>query len=104
MNKLTCVAATWVLLSAFSMTGFAIAKTPVDLDVGSKLIAEQKLNINTADVAQLTKIKGLGQKKAQAIVNYIKDNGKLSSVDELVKVKGIGNKLVSKVSPFLTVE
>lgn len=104
MNKFTYIAVTIVLLAGSSITSFAIADTSVDLNVGEKLIAEQKLNINTADVAQLTSIKGLGKKKAQAIVSYIQDNGKLSSVDELVKVKGIGKKLVSKMSPFLTVE
>lgn len=104
MNKSTYTIATLALLSALLTTSLALAKTPVNGDAGTKITVEQKLNINTADVTQLTKIKGLGQKKAQAIVTYIQQNGELSSVGELVNVKGIGNKLVTKVSPYLTVE
>jgi competence protein ComEA len=104
MNKFKYVAATLALLSVCFTTSVAVAKTPVNADAGTEVMVQQKLNINTADVAQLTKIKGLGQKKAQAIVTYIKQNGKLSSVGELAKVKGIGDKLVAKVSPYVTVE
>lgn len=62
----------------------------------------QKLNVNQADVSQLTQIVGIGPKKAQAIVEYINQNGKLTSLDEMVNIKGIGNKLVKRLSPYLT--
>lgn len=53
--------------------------------------ANQKLNINTASVEQLAEVmKGVGPKKALAIVKYRHQHGPFSSVDELVKVKGIG--------------
>ena len=53
------------------------------------------VNINTADAQTLsTSLKGIGQKKAEAIIQYRKKNGNFSSVDELASVSGIGPKIL----------
>lgn len=57
-----------------------------------------KVNINTASVTELETISGIGQKKAEAIVQYREENGNFQSVDELVQVKGIGTKILKKIS------
>lgn len=63
---------------------------------GSALAAD-KVDINTADAAQLEKVLvGIGASKAQAIVEYRKANGPFKSADELVNVKGIGLKTVER--------
>ncbi|MFM5745043.1 ComEA family DNA-binding protein [Aeromonas veronii] len=49
-----------------------------------------KLNINTATLAELTSLKGIGDKKAQAIVDYREKQGKFTSIDQLADVNGIG--------------
>ncbi|MBS4687360.1 ComEA family DNA-binding protein [Aeromonas sobria] len=49
-----------------------------------------KLNINTATLAELTSLKGIGDKKAQAIIDYRDKQGKFTSVDQLADVNGIG--------------
>jgi competence protein ComEA len=49
-----------------------------------------KLNINTATLAELANLKGIGDKKAQAIVDYREKQGKFTSVDQLADVNGIG--------------
>ena len=49
-----------------------------------------KVDINTATLAELTSLKGIGGKKAQAIVDYREKQGKFTSVDQLVDVNGIG--------------
>lgn len=57
----------------------------------------EPVNINTADIKSLAEnIKGVGTKKAQAIVNYRKTHGAFKRVEDIVKVKGIGNKLLEK--------
>ncbi|MEJ2141812.1 MAG: helix-hairpin-helix domain-containing protein [Gammaproteobacteria bacterium] len=57
----------------------------------------EPVNINTADIKSLAEnIKGIGAKKAQAIVDYRKTHGPFKRVDDIVKVKGIGNKLLEK--------
>lgn len=51
-----------------------------------------KVNINTADAAQLQKLNGIGEKKAQQIISYRQKNGQFKAVDELKQVSGIGDK------------
>jgi len=65
--------------------------------LSSSLAFAAPVNINTADATTLAiNIKGVGVKKAQAIIQYRKTNGPFKRVDDLVKVKGIGAKLLEK--------
>jgi len=62
------------------------------------------VNINTADAPTLmAAIKGVGEKKAHAIVQYRKEHGPFKSIDELANVPGIGEKTVEKNRNNLTV-
>ena len=57
----------------------------------------EAININTADKETLMSvIKGVGEKKAEAIIAYRNENGDFKSVDELTNVKGIGQGTVDK--------
>ena len=51
-----------------------------------------KVNINTANVAQLQQLNGIGEKKAQQIIAYRQKNGQFKSIEELKQVSGIGEK------------
>lgn len=63
------------------------------------------VNINTADAQTLAdNIYGVGQSRAQAIIDYREAHGPFQSVDDLVQVKGIGNKLLEKNRDNLIVE
>ena len=63
------------------------------------------VNINTADAKTLaTNIKGVGDKKAEAIVQYRKTHGPFKSADDLTKIKGIGPKLIEKNREVLLVK
>jgi competence protein ComEA len=53
------------------------------------------VNINTADAATLAReLKGIGLKRAQAIVDYRSKHGPFKSPDELGLVRGIGPKVI----------
>ena len=71
----------------------------------SAFIYADPVNINTADAQALSKnIKGVGLKKAQAIVTYREKNGAYKKIEDLTKVKGIGNKLLEKNNGTILVE
>ncbi len=63
----------------------------------SKSQDTQPVNINQADAVQLATLKGIGPKKAEAIVAYRAAHGSFKTVDELAKVRGIGKKSVVRL-------
>lgn len=62
-----------------------------------------QINLNTADSSQLQELSGIGEKKAQAIIDYREEHGSFKSVDELTEVAGIGEKTLEKLRDDLTV-
>ncbi|OEY65465.1 ComEA family DNA-binding protein [Marinobacter sp. X15-166B] len=66
--------------------------------------SSQPVNINTADVAALASLSGIGQSKAEAIVAYREQHGAFSSLEELARVRGIGSKTVAKNADRLTLQ
>ena len=67
------------------------------------LIAEGKIDLNTATASELSTLKGIGKKKAQQIIEWRKEYGPFKSVDELTKIKGIGKKTLEKNLSRITV-
>ena len=68
--------------------------TEIPAGVTSKEAAKDgKVNINTATVEELKTLKGVGEKKAEAIIEYRKKNGSFKTKEDLMKVHGIGKKL-----------
>ena len=82
MRKLLLVLALW-----FAVAGAAMAA----------------VNINSATKEELTTLKGIGEKKAQAIIDYRKKNGDFKSVDDLEKVDGIGPGTMKQLRAQLSV-
>ena len=62
----------------------------------SKLI-DQPVDINVADAEQLAQLKGIGPKKAGAIVNYRQEHGSFKSLQDLEHVPGFGKKSLAKM-------
>ncbi|MDQ7061897.1 MAG: helix-hairpin-helix domain-containing protein [Sulfurimonas sp.] len=59
-------------------------------------LALATVDINNATAKDFTSLKGIGAKKAEAIVKYRDSVKCFKSIDELTNVKGIGNKTISK--------
>ena len=62
------------------------------------------MNLNRANARLLTRLPGIGPKKAEAVVAYREAHGAFASVADLQQVRGIGPKTVEKLAPMLFVE
>ena len=67
-----------------------------------KVAPSAKVNINKADAETLQKLSGIGEKKAQAIIDYRNKVGKIKSAAELSNIDGIGEATIEKITPFLS--
>jgi len=65
--------------------------------------APDKVNINTASLAELDKLPRIGPKVAQRILDYRKEHGPYKRVEDLMKVKGIGEKTFARLRELVTV-
>nr|MBP3723931.1 helix-hairpin-helix domain-containing protein [Campylobacter sp.] len=61
-----------------------------------------KVNINTATKDELMMLPGIGENKAEAIIEYRKNN-KFEKIDDIKNVKGIGEKRFEKIKSDLSV-
>ena len=64
---------------------------------------EGTVNINTADAVELQTLNGIGEKKAEKIIQYREENGSFQSTDELKNVSGIGDKTFEALKDFVVV-
>ena len=60
------------------------------------------VNINTATLEELQTIKGIGKKKAEAILQYRKEHGAFRTNEDLLQVKGIGKKALEAIESQVT--
>lgn len=65
--------------------------------------ATAPINLNTATVAQLESLPGIGMKTAERIVEYRQKNGAFKKVEDLMNVRGVGEKSFLKLKPMITV-
>jgi competence protein ComEA len=63
----------------------------------------QRIDLNSATVATLDTLPGVGPVTAQKIVDWRAAHGRFSSVDELAEVPGIGPKLLEQLAPLVRV-
>ena len=60
----------------------------VILPASKETASLQKVNTNTADAKQMATLKGIGPKKAEAIISYREKHGSFKSIDDLAMVPG----------------
>ena len=100
-NKLSwrLLAVASLLFLPFSQQVLAADKVEQSVQMTTQVV--EKININKATGDQLAVIKGIGEKKAQAIIDYREVHGDFVDLNELVNVKGIGQATLKKIQPFI---
>ena len=62
-----------------------------------------KINLNTASKEELTKLSGIGEAKAQDIIDYRNTNGSFKTIEEIKNISGIGDALFAKIKDNITI-
>ncbi len=61
------------------------------------------ININSAELNELTKLNGIGQSKAQAIIKYREKQGLFKDKEALINVAGIGEKTLENIRDEISI-
>jgi len=62
-----------------------------------------RIDLNTAPVAELSCLPGIGPKRAEAIIAYRIENGGFSSVEELGNIQGISMRIVEDLRALVSI-
>ncbi len=63
----------------------------------SGVAVQSRVEINKAPAEEIMTLPGIGESTAKAIVDYRQANGPFGSVDDLIRVKGIGEKKLEAI-------
>lgn len=66
-------------------------------------LAFAAIDINTASKQELMSLDGIGEKKAEAIIEYRSKN-KFTTKEDITKVKGISKKILNKIEDKISVD
>ena len=61
-----------------------------------------KISLNNASKEELMTLNGIGESKANAIIEYRNNNGLFKQIEDITNVKGIGNSVYEKIKDRLT--
>lgn len=90
-----------VVQAGTAQTGTAADNT---VDGTGTTQAGQRINLNTADVSQLSTLTGVGESKALAIIAYREENGPFTSIEDIMNVPGIKEGTYEKIKDKIAIE
>ena len=67
-------------------------------------LTSAKININSADIAQLTQLTGIGEARAADIIAYRTEHGRFLTIEEIMNVSGIKESTFQKIKDQIVVE
>ena len=96
----------WKLDYRSADSSFAVFQQRIASDTaeGTTVVRGQPLNINTASIADLLSLPGIGRTLAERIVQHREKAGRFTAINDLQLVKGISRKKFEKLKPHVSVQ
>ena len=79
------------------------AGTGQNTGMNAQVQQDNRININTADEAQLTTLTGIGATREQAIIAYREENGPFAAIEDIMNVQGIKEGTFAKIKDEIVV-
>ena len=108
------VCATWYLARTSSPEPWLVSSTrrpaaehqdasePEKVPRPDSLLPGEVIDLNTADIYDLQRLPGIGEKRAQDIITYREEHGPFRTADELTEVSGIGPVILENLREYVT--
>lgn len=74
-----------------------------DAEIITEKSLSEKVNLNTADMEELTQLPRIGEKLAGKIIRYREENGSFGRIEEIMEISGIGEKTFLEIKEQITV-
>ena len=81
----------------------ACIKDSTDDTSSSSVVISGKVSLNTATLDELMTLPGIGEAKAQAIIEYREEVGAFQNIEELKEVSGIGDAIFDQIKENITI-
>ena len=62
-----------------------------------------KININTAQAEDLTRLPGIGESRARTIIQYREEHGGFQNISEIMNISGIKQAMFDKIKDLITI-
>ena len=93
-----------IIQAAGGTTGSAdLSDLEIYISLAGEEMQPQKVDINQAEAWLLQALPGIGETRAQAIIDYRNQNGAFRNIEELLKVKGIGATTYEQIKHLIVV-
>lgn len=93
-------AAPTVVDPAHSLRAAAVRETPD----APGILEGEVLDLNTASETDLTRLPGIGEKRAADIAAWREENGGFETTEELLEISGIGPETFARIAPYVTAD
>jgi competence protein ComEA len=92
-----------VILELPLTAGTVTPANTIDPGDGDSTRAQGRINLNTATVAELDVLPGVGEVTAERIITYREENGPFRAVDDLIHIQGISARTIDGFRDLVTV-
>ena len=96
--------APWQVTTARRENPHSASSETENADWPESLLPGEKICVNTAEIYELTRLPGIGSKRAEAIVAYRKEHGPFEKAEDLLEVPGVGEVTLQGIREYILLE